>query len=360
MRSEFAKMARDIRIAHGDRLLDTARKMDTKAAVISRMEHGGYEVSDKIVERFIAAYGLENNAVKIRDAASEHNDEVRKNYPTLQELMILTPAAIQQYLAANGWQNQGFDSKHSLRYEHPEKGMIIAPADHTVADYPRISLELLRLLSVHNKGTCRQIYQDILKHDPESTSSQKASYSRVAHDWYVEPEHATDRLLAVEKPFSGAVLDPCCGQGNVLRACDRAGIETVGSDIVDRGIDAHIEDFRAAIPAFKPASIISNPPFNQAETFVKIAIDHTQDRVCLFLRAAFLEGIKRSAWLRETPPARVWHFPDRISCVPGHLLGQKQKHNGTTAYAWVVWERGHCGPYAGYWLPEKTKERSAS
>lgn len=193
-----------------------------------------------------------------------------------------------------------------------------------------------------------------------STPSKKTSYSRVAHDWYVEPGHATDRLLAVEKPFSGTVLDPCCGQGNILRACGRAGINVVGSDIVDRGIGARVQDFSYSIPAFKPASIISNPPFNQAEEFAKLALDHTQDRVCLFLRAAFLEGIKRSAWLKQTPPARVWHFPDRISCVPGHLLGQKQKHSGTTAYAWVVWEHGHKGPYAGYWLPEKTKERSAS
>ncbi|WP_245539121.1 helix-turn-helix domain-containing protein [Saccharibacter floricola] len=353
-------MVRDIRIAHGDRLLDAARKLGTKAAVISRMERGGYEVSDKIVERFIDAYGLNENADSIRKAASAHNDEVRKNYPTLQELMILTPAAIQQYLAANGWQKLGFYSEHSLCYEYPDNGMIIVPDGDTVTDYPRMVLETIRLLSYKKDRTPRQIYQDILQSAPEATSSKKTSYNRVAHDWYVEPEHATDRLLAVEKPFSGTILDPCCGQGNILRACGRAGVKAVGSDIVDHGIGARVEDFSAAIPDLKPTSIISNPPFNQAEKFVKLALDHTQGRVCLFLRAAFLEGIKRSEWLKQTPPARVWHFPDRISCVPGHLLGQKQKHSGTTAYAWVVWERGHRGPYAGYWLPEKKKERSAS
>ncbi|WP_264873499.1 helix-turn-helix domain-containing protein, partial [Saccharibacter floricola] len=311
MRSEFAKMVRDIRIAHDDRLLDAARKLDTKAAVISRMERGGHEVSDKIVERFIDAYGLNENADSIRKAASTHNNEVRKNYPTLQELMLLTPGAMQQYLASEGWERLAPYGDYSALYGHFHYGELIVPTDGTVPGYPRDMAEKVRLLSYRKDRTPRQIYQDILQSAPESTSSKKTSYSRVAHDWYVEPEHATDRLLAVEKPFSGTILDPCCGQGNILRACERAGIKAVGSDVVDRGIGARVEDFSAAIPDLKPTSIISNPPFNQAEEFVKTALDHAQDRVCLFLRAAFLEGIKRSEWLKQTPPARVWHFPDR-------------------------------------------------
>lgn len=193
-------------------------------------------------------------------------------------------------------------------------------------------------------------------------SSVKAThpggYERVQNDWYVEPESVPRRLLAVERPFIGAVLDPCCGQGNVVRAMWDAGLEGAdGCDIAPRLPGALGGCFTETIPGRMPDSIISNPPYNRAQEMAQLALDCTQDRVCLFLRLAFLEGKKRSVWLSNSPLARVWIVPDRVACIPGHLLGAPQKKfSGAIAYAWFVWEHGHHGRPEIDWLPMERKD----
>lgn len=176
-------------------------------------------------------------------------------------------------------------------------------------------------------------------------SGQSVTYPRVAYDWYVEPQSVTERLLAAEKPFNGAVLEPCCGQGNVARAFSHhTGREMETADI------RHGMDFRQSIPSMTRASIITNPPYKHAQELAELALQHTTDRVCVFLRLAFLEGRKRSAWMEGSPLARVWVLPDRVNCVPGHLLNQPQRNGGKVAYAWFVWEHGHSGPPHIGWL----------
>lgn len=181
---------------------------------------------------------------------------------------------------------------------------------------------------------------------------RSGGYERVQNDWYVEPESVTSRLLAVERPFIGGVHDPCCGQGSVGRALERHGVRhTRYSDVVPHDYCDSVGCFTRELPRWRMASVISNPPYNRAQEMAQLALDCTQDRVCLFLRLAFLEGKKRSVWLRNSPLARILVLPDRVSCVPGHLLGTPQKNSGSVAYAWFVWEHGHHGRPEIDWLP---------
>ncbi|MXV43484.1 hypothetical protein GS501_00110 [Saccharibacter sp. 17.LH.SD] len=180
-----------------------------------------------------------------------------------------------------------------------------------------------------------------------TTKATRSPYERVESDFYVEPESATDRLLQAERPFFGRIVDPCCGQGNVVRSVKRhlspdSCASCAGYDLVSRDPEFLVNDFRETL-ALGWSSVISNPPYNQAQEFAELALKHTTDRVCLFLRIAFLEGRKRAEWLDKTPLARIYLPADRISCTPGHLLGQKQRHGGTIFYAWFVWEHGHVG-----------------
>lgn len=180
-------------------------------------------------------------------------------------------------------------------------------------------------------------------------------YERVQNDWYVEPESVTTRLLAAERPFIGDVHDPCCGQGNTLRAMREAGIlGASGSDIILREPCDVGGCFTQTLPGLMPDSVISNPPYNRAQEVAQVALDCTQDRVCLFLRLAFLEGQRRSVWLKNSPLARVWVLPDRVACIPGSMLGQTQKKfSGSVAYAWFVWEHGYHGRPEIDWLPQE-------
>ncbi|MGF1275514.1 hypothetical protein [Acetobacter pasteurianus] len=187
-----------------------------------------------------------------------------------------------------------------------------------------------------------------------------SGYERHTDDWYVEPAWCVDALIQVERPFIGEVLDPCCGGGNIGKCLTRAGVYTVNTDIVDRGggpVDI-VADYHDAIGIVGPKSIVSNPPYGDAQDFVETALAGTRDRVCVLLRLAFLEGQKRREWFKSVPLARVWVSSKRISMPPGgsHVPAK----GGSIAYAWFVFEHGYRGlPVIG-WLPDIGKNQEES
>lgn len=177
-----------------------------------------------------------------------------------------------------------------------------------------------------------------------------SGYERNADDWYVEPAWCVDALIQAERPFVGQVMDPCCGGGNIGLRLTQAGAYMVNADIVDRGgipVDI-VAGYDEAIPTVGPVSIVSNPPYRQAQDFIDTALRHTSDRVCVLLRLAFLEGMKRRAWFAEKPLARVWVCSKRVSMPPGG--SDIPAKGGAIAYAWFVFEHKHVGPPVIGWI----------
>lgn len=169
-----------------------------------------------------------------------------------------------------------------------------------------------------------------------------SGYNRSENDWYIEPSWTVSALVQAErkigKLFHGELLDPCCGGGNIPKTLASLGHPCKGSDLIDRGFGEtlHYED---SLKINKPNTVVSNPPYYLAEDFVRNSLLHTNDRVCVLLRLAFLEGQKRKSLFENTPLARVWVSRKRVSMPPG---GSSIKAaGGTIAYAWFVWEHGH-------------------
>ena len=178
-----------------------------------------------------------------------------------------------------------------------------------------------------------------------------SGYERNADDWYVEPAWAVDALLAVEEKFGGTVIDPCCGGGNIPNRLKIAGCDALSSDIVDRnGAADLLGSFEIILPEIPHESVISNPPYNLAREFIDCALKHTTDRVCVLLRLAFLEGMKRREWFGTVPLARVWVSSRRMSMPPGG--SDVPAKGGAIAYAWFVFEHGHRGPAQIGFLPD--------
>lgn len=179
-----------------------------------------------------------------------------------------------------------------------------------------------------------------------------SGYERHADEWYVEPPWAVDALLAVERPFIGPVMDPCCGGCNiVLQVMRHGGVAVYGSDIVERcGMQAYTMPFAESLPRCSPVSVISNPPYGVASEFIDCALAHTRDRVCVLLRLAFLESIKRREWFKTVPLARVWVSSKRMSMPPGG--SDVPAKGGAIAYAWFVFEHGYSGPPIIGFLPD--------
>ena len=175
-----------------------------------------------------------------------------------------------------------------------------------------------------------------------------AGYERDEHDWYVEPDWLVDALIAKEAPFTGRVWDPFCGQGTIPLCLSRAGVDVVGTDLVDRGHGLCGVDFFTS--AMACTSIVSNPPFIRLEDAARRALSLCPaGRVALLGRLGFLEGQSRGFGLwQETPLARVWVSMRRASMPPG---GRDIKaEGGKTPYAWFVWQHDHVGEPRLGWL----------
>jgi hypothetical protein len=177
-------------------------------------------------------------------------------------------------------------------------------------------------------------------------------WRREANEHYVEPAWCSERLFQ-EEIFRGPVNDPCCGFGTIPEAAHRAGIGASACDLVDRGYaGAWTEDFLTS--TWPRDNIVSNPPFNIAERFVRHAIEVTGLKVCIIFPTARLNaanGPKGKYWIRGLPLRRVWLLTPRPSMPPGHVLAAGGKPGGGKEdFCWLVFERGWEGPAELQWL----------
>lgn len=172
-------------------------------------------------------------------------------------------------------------------------------------------------------------------------------------DFYPTPAWATEALLAYET-FEGTIWEPACGDGAMSKVLERAGYMVSSSDLHDYGYGTPGVDFLTH-RSFQPDNIVTNPPFNLAESFVKQGLAHVQNKLCLLLRLAFLESATRYRSIYSiTPPSRVYVFSERITMYPS---GEKTAGSGTTAYGWFVWDLHAAGPPELRWIAPGFKEK---
>ena len=183
----------------------------------------------------------------------------------------------------------------------------------------------------------------------------KRSADLAGPDFYPTPEWATFALIENER-FEGDIWEPACGDGTMSRVLATTGSEVYSSDLFDRGFGTSGVDFLRSDRVAD--NIVTNPPYNSAEGFVKKGLQASRKKLALLLRLAFLEGANRQKTIFvPTPPSRVWVFSERITFYP---KGAVKKGSGTTAYAWFVWDKESAGPCELRWLPVGYKRRFSS
>lgn len=176
-------------------------------------------------------------------------------------------------------------------------------------------------------------------------------FPRAADEWYVEETRATDQLVQCERSFAGpgrVVLDPCCGQGNIVTTLRRHGVDAIGTDIVERAPGQRwfhgFRDFLTEEVDREVTDLVMNPPFggsDMAEQFIRRA--HTFpwiERAAFFVEARFLFSEARAYGLhRYLPPARIWPLTPRVSTPPGqYLLDGGKAQGGKADHVWMVYE----------------------
>lgn len=171
-------------------------------------------------------------------------------------------------------------------------------------------------------------------------------------DFYPTPDWATHALVDNEQ-FERDIWEPACGDGAMAQVLATSGCEVYASDLYDRGFGATGEDFLTSKRT--ATNIVTNPPYNSAEGFVKKGLAASTKKMALLLRLAFLEGANRQQTIfLPTPPSRVWVFSERITF---YQKGAVKKGSGTTAYAWFVWDKESTGGCELRWLPTGYKRR---
>jgi hypothetical protein len=171
-------------------------------------------------------------------------------------------------------------------------------------------------------------------------------------DFFPTPAWATHALIDNE-PFEGEIWEPACGDGAMAKVLATTGCPIYGSDLYDRGYGEAGIDFLASDR--RTDNVVTNPPYNAAESFVRVGLSTARRKVALLLRLAFLEGANRQRTIfSKNPPARVWVFSERITFYP---KGATRKGTGTTAYAWLVWDADGPSSSELRWFPPGYKAR---
>lgn len=188
-------------------------------------------------------------------------------------------------------------------------------------------------------------------------------FAREKHDFYPTPRALIDPLIARYKShLSGGVWEPACGDGAICRVLVEHGIESVGTDLIDRGYGTARRDFLLELERPDDTdAIVTNPPFRLWREFAEHALSLRPGFVGLLGRLQLLEGKRASTMFRETGLSRVLISAGRVNMLPivdGKPVEDKG-HNGMIAWAWFCWvpDRAYVRPPEIEWFTPAPTER---
>lgn len=181
-------------------------------------------------------------------------------------------------------------------------------------------------------------------------SSNHVAENREAFDYYATDPKAVEMLLELEQ-FAPVIWEPACGEGHISKVLQAHGYQVISTDLVYRGFgDPEPLDFlKETLDGFE-GDIITNPPYSTGLEFVQRALESVRPggKVAMFLKVQFLEGQKRGAFFKDTPPRTVYISRSRLSCAKN---GDFERFpDSTIAYAWYVWEKGFTGDPVIKWF----------
>lgn len=169
-----------------------------------------------------------------------------------------------------------------------------------------------------------------------------AAKTRVAADYYPTPAWCVHRLVEALNLPAGRWLEPAAGDGAIIRAINRQDVEWTATELRPEekpGLLKLVPEERLVFGDFLQAGkqdprlrrrfdvAITNPPYRQAEAFVRACQQRADVVVCL-LRLGFASSQERQPFLRHHAPD-IYVLPNRPCFVHGT--------SDHSEYAWMVW-----------------------
>jgi len=160
-----------------------------------------------------------------------------------------------------------------------------------------------------------------------------SDYGRVKSDFYPTPPEATQALLNfLNIPKDQIIWEPACGEGHMAEVFEGNGYEIITSDINSFGYGVSGVDFLNT-ECKNCDWIITNPPFNLAEDFIKQCVKF-QKPFALLLKSQYWHSKKRHSLFTTTKPKYILPLTWR----PDFLFKERGKGSPLMDVLWCVWD----------------------
>ena len=164
--------------------------------------------------------------------------------------------------------------------------------------------------------------------------ANRSAHDRNSADFYPTPSDVTEALVRFMEdqrlllPFD-VIWEPACGDGAMANVLHKSGYVVRQSDLHPSACHPGGVDFLSTEADCD--WIITNPPFSQAEAFIRRALE--LGKPCAFLlKSQFWHAKRRLDLFRECPPTYVLPLTWR----PDFLQGKKSG-SPTMEVLWTVW-----------------------
>jgi len=211
-------------------------------------------------------------------------------------------------------------------------------------------------------------------HGPvEADDGLRALHSRL--DYYpTEPwaGRAVAELIREVDPLARSIHEPAAGEGHLVHGLRSYFEDVQASDIYGHG--GRVETLRDYLGPDTPGDdadwVVTNPPFEGAEPFVRRALSRARRGVAILQRLTWIETIGRDElFFGDQPLTLKASFAERIQMRLGVW---DPKGSGQTPCAWYLWMKPDChapsrdprvqaawglNTYVGLRFPPGTKRR---
>ena len=164
---------------------------------------------------------------------------------------------------------------------------------------------------------------------------------RIDNDFYPTPEIATTKLLEKES-FKGDIWECACGDGAISKILIEKNYNVYSSDLINRGYGETGIDFLKTNKIFD--NIITNPPFKLSLEFSLHGLNSVKNKLVLFQKLVFLEGIKRKKELFTLNKLK------NIYVISNRLKFKGYKTGGLMCFAWFVFDVNYNGKPTIDWI----------
>jgi hypothetical protein len=159
-------------------------------------------------------------------------------------------------------------------------------------------------------------------------------------DFYPTPKEVTHALMKfLDIPKYYTIWECACGEGEMSSVLNQYVYRVLSTDIRKTNYTGGGIDFLKHTPKEHINAIITNPPFNISEDFIKraLTIDGVS-MVAFLLKSQYWHAAKRFKLFNDYPPSHVLPLTWRPDCIE-RKEGEK-KGSPTMDFLWTVWIKG--------------------